>query len=461
MTQPTDQDCCAEPEIDRARLRLSRVSQVALFTLQVLPVAAYGAVCLVSILREKVLYFGRLDVLLLLVTLGYLCAVILAGRRRRHVLGLLVLTYSALAAVLAFEIVMLHRYPLPTVRVPWPPIHRVSQASDTMPGVTGAIEFTTNNLGLRGSHVNLDDTDLSILCVGGSTTICEYVTDELTWPWLTQARLSHRQGRRVFVGNGGRPGHFSLHHEHLLEHYSVAPRFGCVVLLCGINDSVLPLLDEGQAQHRTDGVPTGTLTVPFPPNRAYYHMLALFRCLSQWTRQHLSQAVLQDRTGAWYATVRARRRAMLQSASPPEPSLERIETAVAAYRATLSRIIRLCRDRGQRLVMMTQPTMWRRNLPKELDDLLWQHTPRAFPTEFLARHIERYNRAMVQVCKQEGIDCIDLASMLPKDTSVFYDDCHFNVSGCERVAKILCDFVAANVASAGTDGEHGRLPMRR
>ena len=51
--------------------------------------------------------------------------------------------------------------------------------------------------------------------------------------------------------------------------------------------------------------------------------------------------------------------------------------------------------------------------------------------------VDAYNRAMIEVCRDEGVDCIDLASLLPKDTSVFYDDFHFNIPGCEKIANIL------------------------
>ena len=52
----------------------------------------------------------------------------------------------------------------------------------------------------------------------------------------------------------------------------------------------------------------------------------------------------------------------------------------------------------------------------------------------LSEHLE------VRVCREEGVDCIDLASMLPKDTTVFYDHCHFNIEGCRKIAGILLDF---------------------
>ena len=47
--------------------------------------------------------------------------------------------------------------------------------------------------------------------------------------------------------------------------------------------------------------------------------------------------------------------------------------------------------------------------------------------------------------------CLDLdeEALLPdamRVGSVFYDDCHFNVAGCRRIANILCDFLASQSA---------------
>lgn len=49
----------------------------------------------------------------------------------------------------------------------------------------------------------------------------------------------------------------------------------------------------------------------------------------------------------------------------------------------------------------------------------------------------RYNETLSKVCRAQHVECIDLASLLPKDTSVFYDDIHFNEEGADKVAEIL------------------------
>ena len=55
-----------------------------------------------------------------------------------------------------------------------------------------------------------------------------------------------------------------------------------------------------------------------------------------------------------------------------------------------------------------------------------------------------YNAALLQVCKDRGVECIDLASLLPKDLTTFYDDEHFNENGAARVAEIVAEYLREN-----------------
>ena len=75
-----------------------------------------------------------------------------------------------------------------------------------------------------------------------------------------------------------------------------------------------------------------------------------------------------------------------------------------------------------------------------------QHTTDgAYPPNILEEIILSFNQSLQKECCEQGVICVDLASMLPKDSSVFYDDCHFNISGCEKVATILCDALIAEL----------------
>lgn len=99
---------------------------------------------------------------------------------------------------------------------------------------------------------------------------------------------------------------------------------------------------------------------------------------------------------------------------------------------------------------MTQPAMWRADLTEPLLNLLWMGGVGDFQTgkghEYytpaaLASALDSYNATLLEVCRQTSVECIDLAAMLPKDETTFYDDVHFNETGSRRVAQVVADYL--------------------
>jgi len=106
--------------------------------------------------------------------------------------------------------------------------------------------------------------------------------------------------------------------------------------------------------------------------------------------------------------------------------------------------------RHARTIFMTQPAMWKPDLPKELSDLLLfggvgpshrESGHEYYSVEALFEGMRMYNETLIAICRARNVECVDLASLLPQDTTVFYDDCHFNDSGSRRVATILAEYI--------------------
>ena len=97
-------------------------------------------------------------------------------------------------------------------------------------------------------------------------------------------------------------------------------------------------------------------------------------------------------------------------------------------------------------MFLTQPTMWRNDLPPPEERLLFygwigtMEAPRGFVrASDLAQGMRQFNEALLTICKIDSLECYDLASAIPKDTTAFYDDCHFNEGGARLVAQFLAD----------------------
>ena len=140
----------------------------------------------------------------------------------------------------------------------------------------------------------------------------------------------------------------------------------------------------------------------------------------------------------WYGENRAKRAGRKVV---PMPDLS---VALADIRKRVQRLGAECRARHKRCVFLTQPTMWRPDLPPELEKLMWFGWTGSMqnPTGFvsiadLARGMRQYNDVLLQACRDGGMECLDLAASIPKDTSALFDDCHFNVNGARLVADAI------------------------
>src|SRR5260370_37805028 len=92
--------------------------------------------------------------------------------------------------------------------------------------------------------------------------------------------------------------------------------------------------------------------------------------------------------------------------------------------------------------------MWKPGLSEELNSLLWlggvgdfqrKSAKPYYSVEALANGMKQYNDVLLRVCRQRGIESVDL-SYLEKDTTVFYDDVHFNEGGARKVSSVLASY---------------------
>jgi hypothetical protein len=66
-----------------------------------------------------------------------------------------------------------------------------------------------------------------------------------------------------------------------------------------------------------------------------------------------------------------------------------------------------------------------------------------YSIEALIGGMAAYNNQLLTTCDERQVECVDLATALPKDMTVFYDDVHFNESGAKEVSRVLTDYLLA------------------
>jgi lysophospholipase L1-like esterase len=333
-------------------------------------------------------------------------------------------------------------------------------APEFMPGVTGVSTFRTNSQGLRADELTGQE-GRRILALGGSTTECLYLDQSEAWPRLLQDLLNADTGApRTWVGNAGMSGRNSRHHVLAMRHLELqSMKIDTVLVLSGINDLSIRL-SQGNTYD-----PDALLKPEAKPRLLAETFLGLhrvdpaqpwFRRMVLWQLARSLKARLtggqaergaQDDAGSVYDEWRRHR----QMAGSILRELPDMRPGLQEYERNLREIVSLAREKSVRPVFITQPTMWRAGLPTELERLLWfggvgdfqvRLGQPYYAVDVLADAMKQYNDVMLGVCASEKVDCIDPGS-LAKDTSVFYDDVHFNESGSRQLAALVAEHLRA------------------
>lgn len=337
-----------------------------------------------------------------------------------------------------------------------PNIHSIFKPyPGVMPGISGESHFITNAEGIRGAELPAG-AYYRILAFGGSTTECLYLDQSEAWPQVVQDRLNQsQQSLPVWVGNVGKSGNTSREHilqfQHLLAQY---PNLDTALLLVGGNDLNLRLA-------RGDGYTPDYLADPgmlpllmgnafrvlpkYNPNIPNYEQSGIGRLVETFQPAPLSTQItpdfeVEDSAGKVYNKRRQERKN-----APIVAALPDLTSGLGEYSRNLNQIIDQAQAHRVRLILLTQPSMYRSDLSQTEQDLLWfgWSSGRKFyySAEAMAQGMALYNQKLLEVCQQRQVECLDMASALPKDTTVFYDDLHFNESGAAQVAEIVADYL--------------------
>ena len=364
---------------------------------------------------------------------------------------------SASLTLLTAEYIL--RLAMPDSYYVWPPkLSRIFQpAEGLMPGIEGNARFIVNEAGLRGDPLP-DDLRPQLLAIGGSTTESIYLDQTETWPQLLQQKLG-TEDLPVWVGNAGKAGTSSRHHvlqiEKLLDQH---PTVSTVVMLVGVNDLNTRLTEDEAYQplpYKEYSANPGIVQRAFsryPAGRLHgIHLrdTVIWHRLKQLGLILFPPNTMQDSKGEMVLNWRRFRR----EAETIIRVLPAMDSALAEYRANIGRIVEIAKAHKVRIILLTQPAVWRPDLPPALSQLLWfgwKGNPFEKPASTyysvgaMASGMRRFNDALMTVCGAYSVECIDLARSLPKDTRTFYDDFHFNENGARQVATIVAGYLREN-----------------
>lgn len=323
-------------------------------------------------------------------------------------------------------------------------------ARGIMPGITGDSLYKTNSHGVRGDELS-PSRHPRIIALGGSTVECLYLDQTEAWPQLVQDSLnSVSPGHSVWIGNAGKSGLTSRHHLVQLDRLPLEEwDIDTVLLLVGANDLLKrlardarydPLYNQGKNWER-QLLREAFYSFPGRDRGQFFRFPAIRGVLRQ-VRSQLRTDIVQDNAGLVYAKWRLHRR----QATTIRTQLPDLRSALEEFSRNLDQIIGIARGKGIRPILVTQPAIWQEGLSDYAQSLLWvggvgryQELPDQpyYSVMALSSGLALYNSTLIETCKRWKVQCIDLATLLPRDTLLFYDDVHVNEEGAQKVAEII------------------------
>jgi lysophospholipase L1-like esterase len=274
----------------------------------------------------------------------------------------------------------------------------------------------------------------------------------------------------IWSGDVGRSGHTMREHILQLDRLlAELPRIDVVVMLVGANDLTgrlrqgysyappAPLDDPAvraarfrQAFTRVPGRLHDRATALQSEDVPRVKRTALFQ-LAKLARDRWVEArggTRQDRFGEAYVTWRRHR------AQAPQvlDSLPDLTEPLGEYRGLLENAVEIAAARRVRLVLLTQPALWRADLTPAEHRMLWlgglgdfQERPGQgyFSARTLREGLDAYNATLLDVCLGHSAECVDMASLLVATTTNFYDDVHFTERGSAELARHLAGYLGA------------------
>lgn len=264
----------------------------------------------------------------------------------------------------------------------WPPGQEalLEPDSEFLPGIHGAGTFTGNNVGLRGLDYPVDDSVFKIIAVGESTTESLYLDDTEEWTRLLMDRLNLKQDNvEVWSANAGQSGRNAIDHRELLRVLPVLSEADLLVFLVGINDLQPTLSMEGASTQELlelnavefiRNVRNGGKRQR--PSRPYFKRTKLFDLLKRSSAgiiDDLAPASVLTRFGVGPGSYFAVKRE--QRSSSDIVALPDLTIGLQEYRERLVLLADECGIRKIRCLFLTQPSMWRADLPEYERSLLW------------------------------------------------------------------------------------------
>jgi hypothetical protein len=293
------------------------------------------------------------------------------------------------------------------------------------------IYYSRNSLGFRGPEpADSINKIASVICIGGSTTECRFISDSLTWP-----SLLYKTGKDSIPGfwlnNAGMDGHSTFGHLFMLKEYIAKLRPKYITLLIGANDveTDKPGLFDAMNEKKIN----------------FISVKSFFKSVLNKTK--LGSALFQ-----LYAIRGAYSKGLIHkdvdftnlpdtvfTEAEESSLLKKQQPYLVAYRQRITDIINICKTNHITPVLLTQPSLFGDYTDSatmiNMGHKIIPETNPVINAAAAGKIIELYNDVVRSFSSEAKI--IDLAILMPKNSLYYYDFMHYTNAGCNKMAALI------------------------
>ena len=279
-------------------------------------------------------------------------------------------------------------------------------------------------MGFRGSDIarQKPSDEYRIFLIGGSTMECYVLDDEDSINAVLEKHLTGVQGGSVRVYNAGKSGDRSDDHVAILSQRIVHLEPDLIVVFAGINDLRIAATNYDYLHEGSRDINTWSLAITETQlGRVVYYV---------YKRRGFLREIGDDQI----VETPYRRISRAQQAAPPASNP--LILNAAAYGNNLRTIAGIAHGHNINLVLMTQQTTWASDVDRFISERHSMRLIDGFVYDESDMHLamETLNDVMRGVAEDLDVPLYDIAKLLPKASTHFYDDVHFNTRGARDAA---------------------------
>lgn len=311
--------------------------------------------------------------------------------------------------------------------------HKVNIVGGAEFGVDGIQTITTDARGYRTNtpidYAQREPRALRIVAIGGSTTEDIYLDDTKTWTFLLAKRLSKALDRPVEMINTGVSGLRARHHLLTLrESEKFSPDIA--VIMMGINDWNLHIKSAQRSSFQNAVSFVGRFSIM---NTVLFQAIRMARAFVV--------GVVTPAVAVREQTL-AHRRSQHDSLARKDVRSFRITAVSSEYQTSVDGIAAECRRRNMLCFFVDQATAYDAAIEPVLKRRLWMTPPDeqyTLPLDDMIQIAKFYNVWLQRQAKKDGMEFCAVAKDVPPTTEFFFDDCHFNERGAQRITSLVAD----------------------